>query len=76
MRDVYCDIYTLNGFSAHADQGELVEFARKTQERGKLKTIILVHGDEKPKRALKERLESENICGTIVFAERGGRLRL
>lgn len=36
-------IYTINGFSAHADQHELLEWHRRT---GRPERTILVHGDE------------------------------
>jgi metallo-beta-lactamase family protein len=76
MRDVYCEIYTLNGFSAHADQKDLVEFARQTQEHGKVKAIVLVHGDEHPKQVLKALLEKEKITNWVITAEPGLRIDL
>lgn len=39
---VKADIYTINGFSAHADQRELLYWASRA---GKPKKIFLVHGD-------------------------------
>jgi metallo-beta-lactamase family protein len=75
-RDVYCEVYTLSGFSAHADRNDLLELAKKTQARGKVKAIVLVHGDDQPKAELKAALEKENVCNTILIAEKGQRLDL
>lgn len=41
---VKSDIHTINGFSAHADQSELLDWVSST---GRPKTIFLVHGDHK-----------------------------
>jgi metallo-beta-lactamase family protein len=76
MRDVFCEIYTLNGFSAHADQKDLLAFAKKTQERGKVKAIVLVHGDDKPKQMLKSLLEKENVTSRVIIAEKGEQLQI
>ncbi|MDQ3262310.1 MAG: MBL fold metallo-hydrolase [Myxococcota bacterium] len=46
-RDLNAEVVILNGFSAHADQGDLISFTEKLRERGKLRHIALVHG-EKP----------------------------
>ena len=54
---VRAKIYTINGFSAHADQQELLEWAGKVRDA---RTIFLIHGEEEKQRvfknALKERL--------------------
>jgi metallo-beta-lactamase family protein len=42
--DVHADIYTIGGFSAHADQKELLSWHRKT---GNPERTFLVHGEEK-----------------------------
>ncbi len=39
---VYADIFTIGGFSAHADQAELMDWHKQT---GRPKTTFLVHGD-------------------------------
>jgi metallo-beta-lactamase family protein len=56
-KQVKCDIRILDSFSAHGDQGEMIDFLDQ-QNRHKLKKIFLVHGEisrqEKFKEALTE----------------------
>lgn len=47
-------VYTLSGYSAHADQTTLIKFVKRM--RVKPKEIRLVHGDEQAKSILKEKL--------------------
>jgi len=51
-RDRRCDVVVLNGFSAHADQRDLVDFALAARDRGKLRQVALVHGEPKAQVAL------------------------
>jgi metallo-beta-lactamase family protein len=55
-RDRRAEVVVLNGFSAHADQRDLVEFAESVRERGSLEHVALVHGDPKPQAILGELL--------------------
>ena len=56
---VKAEIYTINGFSAHADQRELLYWASKV---GKPKTIFLVHGDyEKGMSVMQKELEAKGL---------------
>lgn len=55
-RERNCEVVTLNGFSAHADQQDLIAFAEAVRERGPLKQVALVHGEEGPQRILSELL--------------------
>jgi metallo-beta-lactamase family protein len=48
------EVATIGGFSAHAGQTFLVEYAKAT--RGTAKSIFLVHGEPKPAKALQEEL--------------------
>ncbi len=52
-RDRNAEVVVLNGFSAHADRRELVEFALAVRERGSLETVALVHGEAPAQAALK-----------------------
>ena len=46
----------MNGFSAHADQNDLLEFAESVRARGPLRQVILVHGEPAAQEALRARL--------------------
>jgi metallo-beta-lactamase family protein len=66
---VKADIYTINGFSAHADQRELLYWASKA---GKPETIFLVHGDyEKGMSSMQAELAKKGLtvqCPTLHSA--------
>ena len=51
-RERRAEVVVLNGFSAHADQKDLVEFAEAVRDRGTLKQIALVHGEPKAQTVL------------------------
>ena len=55
-RDLRAEVVVLNGFSAHADQKDLVEYAVDLKARGPLEHVALVHGEPRPKTVLKEKL--------------------
>ncbi len=48
-------VYTLSGYSAHADQANLLNFVKRM--RKKPKQIRLVHGDEKAKQVLQKKFK-------------------
>jgi metallo-beta-lactamase family protein len=60
-RDLRAEVTILNGFSAHADQKELVEFAEAVRDRGPLRQVLLVHGDPPAQSALQARLEARHF---------------
>jgi len=51
-RERRCEVVVLNGFSAHADQRDLLDYADRCRERGRLERVALVHGDLAPQRML------------------------
>jgi metallo-beta-lactamase family protein len=51
---VRAEVATIGGFSAHAGQDMLVDYARATQ--GSVQKIFLVHGEQQPAQALTEKL--------------------
>ena len=55
---VNASIHTIGGFSAHADQAELLAWHRHTQNP---KTTFLVHGEEKSMREFAKKLENTHI---------------
>jgi metallo-beta-lactamase family protein len=50
------EVHVLNGFSAHADQKGLIDFALGVKAKGPLKKITLVHGEESAQKVLQEKL--------------------
>ena len=56
-----CEVKVLNGFSAHADQDDLVQFASEVREQGDLTDVALVHGEPKSLKTLYERMTEENF---------------
>jgi metallo-beta-lactamase family protein len=55
------EVVVLNGFSAHADQQDLVAFAQGVRERGALERIVLVHGEPGPQRVLADKLADAGL---------------
>lgn len=74
-RDVWCEVYVLNGLSAHADQTDLVAFATQTAGRGNLRTVALVHGERGPRETLAEALQNAGIQN-VVQGRIGAQLEL
>lgn len=56
--EVHADIYTIGGFSAHADQRELLRWHSQT---GKPERTFLVHGEEKAMLALADHLTATHV---------------
>lgn len=74
-RDRRADVVVLNGFSAHADQLDLIRFAEGCRERGALQHVALVHGDPKQQRALASLLTERGFDEPLVPAS-GDRLKV
>jgi metallo-beta-lactamase family protein len=55
-RDLRSEVVVLDGFSAHADQQDLLDFADQTRQRGHLDEIALVHGEPNAQQALRTKL--------------------
>ncbi len=55
---VRASIHTIGGFSAHADQAELLDWHRQT---GKPKTTFLVHGEEESMKTFASKLEDTHV---------------
>lgn len=60
-RDRRAEVKVLNGFSAHADQADLLDFAEACKTKGDLKHIALVHGDPKQQKALAELMQERGL---------------
>ncbi len=63
---VKASIHTIGGFSAHADQSELLAWHKLT---GDPKTTFLVHGEEKSMRAIAAKLKNTNIEMPVMHQE-------
>ncbi len=53
---VKADIEVINGFSAHADQGDLIDFVKDLKD---IFCIYLIHGDEQRLKIFKEKINDE-----------------
>lgn len=60
-RERRADVVVLNGFSAHADQKDLVDYATATKAKGPLDRVVLVHGDPAPQKILTEKLNGAGM---------------
>jgi metallo-beta-lactamase family protein len=51
-RDLRAEVVVMNGFSAHADQKDLVGYVGEARKDGRLKNVVLVHGEPGPQKVL------------------------
>lgn len=58
------EVVTLNGFSAHADHAELVDYLTPLAQR--VKQVRLVHGEPEPAAALAEALRAKGFADVAV----------
>ena len=63
----------LDGFSAHADQHDLIELARKVDAGGGLRQIALVHGEPTAQHALQSLL-AQGVGASIAVPAKGDAL--
>lgn len=75
MRRLLAEVVVLNGFSAHADQKDLLGFAEDVRTQGKLHQIALVHGEPPAQTTLREKLEQQGFPNVLVPGP-GEKLRL
>jgi metallo-beta-lactamase family protein len=69
-RDLRAEVVVLNGFSAHADQKGLLDFAEQIRRRGALETVVLVHGEPAAQLQLKTCLQGLAFSDVRVPAPR------
>ena len=73
-RERRAEVVVMNGFSAHADQSDLLAYAEATRDAGgKLSRIMLVHGDPKPQEVLAQRLGARGF-GSVNAPAPGTRI--
>jgi metallo-beta-lactamase family protein len=74
MHDLHAEVVVFDGFSAHADQAGLIEFAeavRQRQRAGALRGVFLVHGEPPAQAALAAQLISRGFpCITPTPGDR------
>jgi metallo-beta-lactamase family protein len=75
MRRLLAEVIVLNGFSAHADQNDLLEFAEAVRDQGKLRQVVLVHGEPPAQDVLAGKL-AERGFPTVTAPSPGEKLRL
>ncbi len=63
---VHASIHTIGGFSAHADQAELLAWHQQT---GKPKTTFLVHGEEDSMHAFAKKLKTTQVVMPALHQE-------
>lgn len=68
-------VHKLESSSGHADQDELMDWARETAKQGDLRGIALVHCEKDSADALKEKIEAENLA-PVIIPERGQKWEL
>jgi metallo-beta-lactamase family protein len=62
LQPVHAEVHVLNGFSAHADQRDLVDYAVEARKRGAIEHMVLVHGDPVPMRVLSDLLGEKGFA--------------
>lgn len=67
-RDLRAQVAVLSGFSAHADQADLLRFAEAVRAQGSLRRVFLVHGELPAQRVLKAKLEERNFPSVDIPA--------
>lgn len=74
-RERRAEVVVLNGFSAHADRDDLLEYAEAVRDAGPLRQVALVHGEEQPRDALKALLEERGFP-SVLTPNRGDRIEI
>lgn len=69
-RDLRAAVHVLNGFSAHADQHDLLGYVDGIRAHGKLRDVFLVHGEPKAQAVLQGKLDERGGVRTFVPAPR------
>lgn len=75
QRERRAEVVVLNGFSAHADQNDLLLFAEAVREQGPLRQIALIHGEDKSRLVLQELLAGRQFP-TVHTPYPGDRIRV
>ncbi len=65
IKKVKAEVVIMNSFSAHGDNDEMLQFI-DNQNRDRLKTIFLVHGEEKRQLTFKHNLKEQGFNKVII----------
>ncbi|MEM9326062.1 MAG: MBL fold metallo-hydrolase [Bacteroidota bacterium] len=65
QKEVKAQIKIMDSFSAHADQGEIIDFLQG-MDRKRLKRIFLVHGEGERQHELKSGLKDEGFADVVI----------
>jgi len=68
--DLRAEVRRINGYSAHADRGELLDWARAIREAGDVRRTFLVHGEEEVALSFADEL-APVMGGRVDVPERG-----
>ncbi|MEC9254323.1 MAG: MBL fold metallo-hydrolase RNA specificity domain-containing protein, partial [Pseudomonadota bacterium] len=63
--DIRAGVYTLSGYSAHADQKDLLNFIKRMRYHPK--TVRIVHGDDEAKAALRSKIQRQFTDSQVVI---------
>ncbi len=74
LHEVRAQVERIDGYSAHADRAELLDWANHF-DRGQLKQVFIVHGEEEGYTALKSGLEQMGFR-RVTVPERGDSFEL
>jgi len=74
-RERHAEVVVLNGFSAHAGQDDLLEYAEAVRNAGPLRQVALVHGEDQARKTLKGLLEERGFP-SVQAPDRGDSLDL
>lgn len=74
-RDVRARVHVLNGLSAHADQGDILSFVQATSRAGRVRRVVLVHGEERAKQTLATELKARGVP-KVITSKKGERIEL
>ena len=65
---VNCNVKHINGYSAHADQGMLMDWVAKAKEDGKLKKVFITHGEYHSSSILAQKIKDDLAIDSSVPA--------
>jgi len=74
-RDLRAEVVVMNGYSAHADQRDLVDFVGQARKGRRLGNVVLVHGDPGPQKILTELLRNAG-APTVTAPAAGDRMQV